>query len=197
MKKLLVLISVLLTTGLFAEGKLLFDLNAQYFSKTLAKEKSEDYGRHGKYDLENVIVDTSMIYSNKVYYNGNMTIALKNPVDNWTVIQSFIAKKNDYDKQGDTVFRISSTSGNSFYISITDDHIVVNGNRFKVGNTKGKKILLAIEKNGSKFVAKVNGSEFLTTKIDDFGKLYKIETMSIAGQEQTFDYISELEIYAK
>jgi len=196
-KIILGLCLLILAVSLNAEGKLLFDLKAQYFSKTLAKEKSKDYTKHGKYNLPNVIVDTSMTFNGKTYSNGDMTITLKKPVVNWAIIQSFKAKNNDYNRYGDTVFRISSTSGNAFYVTVMDDHIAVNGNDFEVGNTKYKKIVIDVVKSESKFVAKINGSVFLTTKIDNFGKLYKIETMSKQGGSNTFDYISALEIYSK
>jgi len=190
MKKIILGLCLLLfTVSLNAEGKLLFDLNAQHFSNSILKK--DKYTKGGRYDLPNAVVETDMYNKSHSYYKGTFTTTLKTMPKSWHVAITIF---NYYDNQ--TLIRVGSNSGTSSILSIDDktNTISINNKKFEVGSSDlyDKTLEIDIASINNAITFQINGQEFYKMKADEFKMLRDVQVSP--GYNC---YLSRLKVFSK
>lgn len=191
MKKLLVLISLLITTGLFAEGRLIFDLSAQHFSKTLEKA-----GNNATYNLKDMIVVTDMQYTGRSYAYGTFKIKLNEPIKNGNIFVLIKHNDSSSNESPPSMIRFVSKDGNSHLVAYETKNIKINNNSYKAAFDQGSKISTELKLTDEFLQISTNGTPAYKTNRLDFKNLQTIEI--VPNVKQAFGKEGELlnlEIY--
>lgn len=185
-----VIFSFLLASNAYAQVTKIFDLKDQYFSETFVKQGKKHYDE-AKYDVGNVIVTTDTRFNGRSYMSGIFTVDVKKPLENWNVN---IKKKNGASSRSDiTAIRLTSDSGNSYFISYKYQAIQINDKNFTVKGIARQKLTSTISKTGGKVKFSINGKGFLKIDAKDFGNLAKVEVE--LNDNYYHDELLALEIY--
>ncbi len=213
-----ILLSVVVSTVSATEK--IFDLQAQYFDETLDKKNDTGY-KMGRYDLPNVLFYTNTIMNatdRKIYiprpkagwrdksYGGFMSLTLKKPATNWVYVEDRMSYDDGSDSDevdsdrgcsADAIIRLTSDTGNSFYVAFNDKKIVVNNETFAIEIVKTTNFITEISKQGDIFLMKINGQTLLKTSIKNFGKLSKVYTTIPYYYRGGEEEIKQIELYAE
>jgi len=191
--KKILLMGILAFSPLFAESKILFALNNQYFSETLPKEKSEK-PKDGsmisaRYDVGDVIVSTNlaMLASGTLgaplrHNNGYLVVDVKEPVKQWNVSMSVsYAFYGNCKGGGETKaysIRLGANNGESVYITTNNCDVVVNNTQIILSKDEGLNGVhmdYFAKTEGDNIVVMLNGQQLVKFPKGDFDKLKTVE----------------------
>ena len=190
-------IFLLFTSSLvFADGKLLFALQSNFYENTMAAEQGKDGPMlPGIYHVDDVILTTNLSRSSRGAYttlgdrrDGYLTVALKNPVNDWSVTVDVSYGLDSSCSTGlNHNIRITSLNGETLYINTKTCTITVQNNDFNPkALLKDKPLAYNIKTFNNDIIFMLNGSELLKMPKGQFDKLKSVSLDLGAGYNSNY-----------
>lgn len=191
----------------FADGKLLFALQSNFYEKTMATEE----GKHGPmlpgiYHVDDVILTTNLSRWNTGVYSttnsrkdGYATVTLKNPVSEWsTMIDITYGLDNDCKASYNHNIKITALNGEVLYINTRPCGITIQNNNFDVKSYLfGKPLAYNIKTSNGNIVFTLNGTEFLKIPKGQFDKLKSVSMDLGMDYNDRYSFLRDVTIHER
>lgn len=211
--KKILLAGLILASSAYAESKIVFALNNQYFSETMPKEKSEE-PKHGqmlgaRYDVGDVIVSTNLsrwttgvLGALQKRNDGYFVADIKQPLKAWTISANVTYRFYGNCKEESTSYsiRIGANNGESIYITTNTCDVVVGDKQFKLRKDKSldnTSLHYFVKTEGDTILVRLNGQTLITLPKGEFDTLKTVEISIGSSLYGNPAYIKNLTISQK
>jgi len=189
LSKKLLLAGLITFSSIYAEAKVIFAMNNQYFSESFTQDKEGNKTptmHGGRYDIGDVIVSTNLArWKSGVLgtlnrrSDGFFVVDSKKPIKNWAVsVNVNYAFHSGCSEDISDTIRIGADNGESIYITTNPCDVIINDTQIKLRKKESlSKVSLNyfIKTEGKNIKVMLNGQTLVTLPKGKFSNLKTVE----------------------